>query len=542
MRVRALLPDAQGLRCDSVEFSDSTVTIVVSSKQNCANCPSCGIRSKRVHSHYWRSLKDLPWHGLEVRVRWRSRRFFCDRRDCSQKIFVERVPDVAESYARRTGRLITALRCIAFACGGEGGNRLADRLGMPTSADTLLRDIRRTPLGKPLVPRVLGVDDWAFRRGRNYGTILVDHERRCPVDLLPGRKAELLHEWLVANPGVEVITRDRADYYIKGATSGAPKAVQVADRWHLLLNLREAFVRFLDRHPKEVASAWHAVVTDHDKVAGPSKRTPITTDDSKARSQSDQLTAIRRSKRLQRYRCVMRLHKNGVAIRSIAKQLRMSRKTVRRFVNSGTFPERAASHRQTEIDWHLSYLQRRWNEGCHNASELTQELKDQGFKGSYDMVRRRITGWRKPAPSLIKSGSLAANSRPSSQRVSFLFFRELSKLDERDRELAQRLRRGNTPIKDAVALVTQFIKIVRDRSPRSLSRWVRRANQPQVAQELQRFARGIKSDYKAVRAAVTLPWSNGPTEGHVNRLKLIKRQMFGRANFDLLRQRVLNAA
>ena len=245
MRSHVFLPDRQCLAIDEivVDEENGRVEVAVHSIAEKAECPACGMQSSGIHSWYQRKLTDLPWQGLSVVLTWRTRKFFCRHKDCKQKIFAERLPKVAASYARRTDRINLALRCIAFACGGEGGCRLADRLGMSISPDSLLREIRRTLIPQHPVPRVLGVDDWAFRKGQTYGTILIDMERGIPIDLLPDRDADTFKQWLQDHPGVEIISRDRGDCYVKGATEGAPQAVQVADRFHLTQNLREALSR-----------------------------------------------------------------------------------------------------------------------------------------------------------------------------------------------------------------------------------------------------------------------------------------------------------
>jgi len=261
MQRQTLLPDARHLRCDGIHEDGSVVTIVVASCELTAVCPKCGQVSRRVHSHYQRHLQDLPWQGSQVRLHWYSRRFFCDRVGCPQRIFTERLPEVAARYGHKTQRLMTTLRALALTCGGEAGARLARRLEIPTSADTLLHEIRHCPCEPDARVRVLGVDDWAMRRGQRYGTILVDLEAHRAVDLLPERSAESFAAWLVKHPEVKIIGRDRGEYYIRGASAGAPQAIQVADRWHLLHNLHETLTRVLERFPKELSQAARQAIT-----------------------------------------------------------------------------------------------------------------------------------------------------------------------------------------------------------------------------------------------------------------------------------------
>jgi transposase len=470
----------------------------------------------------------------------------CVAKECPRRTFAERLPEVAAVSARTTVRLHATHRLIGQALGGEAGARLAAPLGLPTSPDTLLRRVRYAPLSQQPAVRVLGVDDWAWKKGQRYGTILCDLERRRPVDLLPERSADSFASWLKAHPGVEVISRDRGDEYIKGAHQGAPKAVQVADRWHLLVNLREALMRAVDRHHGHVLEAAQAVAASQEPEQLPAK-TPraepaekrLPPDHRTARSQQ------RRAGRLERYRRVVGLNEQGVSLRGIARHMGMHRATVRHWLAAGSFPERARRRVTSRTDAFLGYLKSRWDEGCHNAAQLTREIQALGFGGSSVMVRRRVARWRRRertqgcrpasrqhAPSL---------GRPSSRRVCWWLLQEPAELKPEEQALVRALGDRCAELKTSAELARAFAAMVRHRQGGAWEGWMENARGPGVARELCGFAAGLMQDEAAVKAALSLEWSNGQVEGQVNRLKLLKRQMYGRAGFDLLRCRFLQA-
>jgi len=547
MEIRLFLPDPSGLRCDRARVAEGAVTLEISSTASTAPCPTCGRPSGRVHSRYTRGLEDLPWMGTPVRMRLEARRFFCDSPTCPRKTFAEPVPRMAAAHARKTCRLSQALCQIGFALGGQAGSRLAAQLHMPASGDTLLRLVRRAPSGPMPTVTIAGVDDWAWRKGRRYGTILCDLERHRPVDLLPERSAEALSSWLKAHPGVRVITRDRGSYYAQGASSGAPQAVQVADRFHLLCNLREALVRALDRrYPDLRKAASAAAACQAQPPQGVAEVLPTPPAPSPPASGARQAKGASRSRRLERYEQVVGLHQQGISVRDIARQMRMHRGTVRRFLRAGQFPERAVRRYVRQTDRFVEYLRQRWEEGCHNATQLTRELTERGFGGSYSMVRRCLSAWRKSdcphtsGPKPVAKPACPVQPRSPNQ-TAWLLLRHPEDCSAEENAFLEALWQQCPELKHGTEMAHQFARMVHDRQADSLDGWIERTCGADVPHELTVFAEGLLRDYEAVKGALSLEWSNGQVEGQVNRLKMIKRQMYGRAGFALLRQRVLNA-
>jgi transposase len=529
------------------------MTLVIQSVQKGALCPSCEVKSTCVHSRYARKLADLPWLGIAVKIELLARRFFCGNASCSQHIFCERLPSVVGKHARRTIRLNEALAIIGFTLSAEAGGRLTLELGMGVSADTLLRMVRQAALRPLPAPRVLGVDDFAFRRRRSYGTILVDLERRCPIDLLPNRESETLARWLKAHPGIEVVCRDRSRAYAEAISVGAPGAAQVADRWHLIKNLGEAMERLLTRKHKLARDAAQLLVgapkKENSSPDAESAPTPVTLLPVQPRAQ----VIARRAKRIELYDEVMRLKREGAPTEKIARRVGKSPRTVYRWSQAGEFREQVR-HRRSALDSHLPYITSRWAEGCRNISELWRELAARGYRGSRkslsNYLHRRIL-MSKPTPrhrpkqakhadrANTSSGS-ARMPAPSPRQAMWMLLKPEG-LKESQSEMIGELRRLSPEIKNAADLACRFLQLVRGRQSEQLSAWIIDVEQSGVA-ELKAFARGLEQDRAAVNAALSQDWSNGQVEGQVHRLKLLKRQMYGRAKPDLLRAKVLLAA
>jgi transposase len=525
-----LLPDSEALRIDHLETTASEIVLQVSSMQPTAACPLCHAMAEQVHSGYQRTLADLPWASYRVKLQLKVRKFYCRNERCPRRIFSERHPTIAAAWARRTDRLAQRLVALALAQGGAPGARLSEKLGMTASRNTLLRLIRRHPPPIIPIPRVLGVDDWARRKRHVYGTVLIDLERRHPTALLKDRESTTLAPWLKGHRGVEVIARDRAVAYADGATQGAPGAVQVADRFHLLGNIAEALQQVFAAHAKPIAA-----LTRLEPPIAPISPPPIAPP---SRSPSAQVrSAQRRANRLARYQAVWQRHRQGYKVQAIARDLGLNRLTVERYLAHPTFPERQGRPYPSLLDPFKAYLHQRWQAGCRNRMQLFREIKSQGFRGQRTIVKHYVGRLRKaePAPMAPEPAPLTPNA------AVWLVMRRPERRDRADRHLIARLKAQHPQLREAVELTEAFTRLVRKRRPHRLERWLKRALTSELA-PLRRFARRLTQDITAVQAALTLPWSNGPTEGYINRLKLLKRSMYGRAGLDLLSQRFLLAA
>jgi transposase len=327
-----LLFDLPQLRVERIENTQQFITLLVHLETPEASCPLCGCSSSQVHSRYRRTLQDLPCAGKTLRLIVQVRRLLCRNTDCARKIFAERIPDLTTSYARRTTRFTNMLSALGLALGGKAGAQLGAKLGMPSSRMTILRILRQTVSSSEETPRILGVDEWAYRRGKSYGTILVDLERSVPVDLLADQRATTFAAWLRSHPGVQVISRDRAGEYARGARQGAPEAIQVADRFHLLRNVAEVGARILAHHRKSLKQVR--------LVSGSASRAPLAV--RYLRPDRERATYDKRQARLERYETVRQLSATGMSMQQIARSLHLNRKTVAKSGQSGDISGTAA--------------------------------------------------------------------------------------------------------------------------------------------------------------------------------------------------------
>lgn len=517
-----LLPSTSEVELVCLRPRVGSIEVELRTSRSFSCCPVCGTASRRVHSRYLRRLGDLPWEGIPVSILLQTRKFFCVVETCRRRIFTEPLPGTVLRYSRRTLRSSEALDWITVMIGGQAGVRLARRLGLLVSGSTLLRQLRCRAQRAPVVaPRVLGIDDWAWRKGHRYGTILCDLESRRVIDLLPDREASTVAAWLRAHPGSEIVSRDRGGIYAQATRAAAPQAVQVADRWHLLRNLSEALKNALSPHHRLLTQAARGSMDEVSSVVtAPLSSVPPW----ELRAQQKN-----RDRRFSRYEEVRRLGQTGASHASIGGQLGLDHRTVRKFLRADIFPEAQRSSRPGIVDPYADYLDQRLEQGCRNISQLWRELREQGFTGQFNVVRRWLRCRRGYHPA-------AAAPRKAAPRISV---RQTVWHILKDTTAAQgyleQVYEGSPDVSAVAKLAKEFFRLIRQRDLAALTPWFEAAKTTALAG----FASHLARDRDAVEAALTLPWSQGQVEGHVHRLKLIKRQMYGRAGFDLLRLRVL---
>lgn len=548
-----LFADPASTECHAVVVDEAMpkITLQVTTTAATATCPKCHAPSCRVHSRYTRTLADLPWAGIPVRIELTARRFVCENPGCDRIIFTERLVQLAAPWARRTERLTRLQQQIGCSTGASCGSRLCTALGMPVGIDALLNLIRHVPTATPCELHIIGVDDWAKRKGQCYGTIIVDHERGDIVDLLPDRTPETLAAWLRQHPEIEVISRDRAEAYAQGIRDGAPTAIQVADRFHLLKNLSDALFRILQQH--------HAIIEARLKPTAPgtvsesalffsAEATP--TPEAQAKDTGVPVLAAAtpsaaEQRRWTRMQQAHRMRDEGWTQAAIAEQIHMHPKSISRYLSAPlqSTPRRAA--RRSLLDPFKAYLRARWDAGCHNATRLMTEIVARGYRGRVTMVRDFVHQLRHhPSPLANKADRRASaalsESPPTLRCLAWCVTQPPEKLSCERAKAVAAIEGANDKLDGAIELSRQFAQLVRDRAPDRFDAWLEAAATSGIS-ALRSFAQGLRRDYDAVKAALALPWSNGPTEGHITRLKCLKRAMYGRAKLDLLRLRLLTS-
>lgn len=555
-----------------VEQGSNHLTIEVLSDAEVGRCPACGQTSRSVHSRYHRHPADLPISTSRTTLSIKVRRFYCPNPCCCRRTFAEPMSDLLGPRARRTRRLAQTQGRVGIACGGAGGARLLNHLRMPASRATVLRLVRAMPMPDAPAPVHVGVDDWAMRKGFSYGTIVVDLDRRRVVDLLPDRTAATLAGWLGQRPGIKVVARDRSTEYARGISLGAPGAVQVADRWHLLANMRQAVERWLH--------AAHARLRRLPPRPGAAPFAPRRGRAFLRSAPEREAGAESRARWKTVYDEVRRRHAGGETLLGIARAMSLARATVRKYAAADAFPVRLPhGPGPSLLDPHVEYLVGRLGEGCENAMALWREIRERGYPGTSRQVHRFVAERRtRPIRSGRKSRGEAMSTPepptaepalPSARQLAWLLIQPISALDANAAAVVAHVEQDRT-VRAVADLARRFTALVRasggvGQGPRpakqvgvthggagttaaagrdavaNLGAWITKAKACSAA-AIATFASGLDGDAIAVRAALTEPWSSGQAEGQINRLKLIKRLSYGRAGLDLLQRRMVLAA
>jgi transposase len=512
-RVSSLIPN--GLVVDSVMQVDEMLVVTARAGIEVATCPLCRSPSRRAHSRYVRQVSDLPCSGRSVCLRVVTRRFCCEAPHCRRRIFAERFDEaVLLVRSRRTSRLDCIVHHLGLALGGRPGASLAKRLMLPVSNDTVLRVVRARarPRTDPL--NVVGIDDWAFRRNHSYGTIVCDLERRRIVTLLPDREMATVEAWLAGHPDIRVLSRDRGGGYGEAASKALPCVIQVADRWHLMENASSAFLSAVRKSMRPIRAAIGATTINPELLT--------------CAERLQYEGYLRREETIAK---ILALAKDGTAIKQIVRKTGHSRNRVRQVLRGDRGD--VFRTRQSSLDACLPLLDAQWASGCRNAARLWRQLKSDGFRGS----QRVVSEWATRRRRAEKASDQQLQKVPSARTIARLMTTARDHMSKADTVIIAAIEAGVPTLVAARTLTDRFHMMVRKRTEADLVPWIAAARQSLIAS----FATGITKDIAAVRAALVQPWSNGQTEGQITKLKLVKRQMYGRAKIDLLQARLIGA-
>jgi len=530
------------LKVITIDLIDEILTISAVSTLMYPCCPLCMSHASRVHSHYTRRIMDLPCGGQRVCLLVLVRKYFCDVTTCTRRIFTERITPFIAPWARVTTRLHQIVQAIGLATSGMLGARLADRLGIHTSWMTVLRRIMALPTEAVGQVTQLGVDDFAFRRGHHYGTILVNMQTHQVIDMLPDRKTETVAQWMQLHPEIELVSRDRGTDYAAAARSGAPQAIQVADRFHLAKNLTDLVEVILARCRAEIRQTMQSeeISLDQEDDFIRAEWRPKTEPD------EQQVGLARQAERHDRYEQMIELSKLGLPTKEIARRMGMTRRTVERWLLSGLPYTQPRKMRQSCFNPYEHAARELWQNGALSSLQIWQKLQLQGFKGSYRTVHRFIETLpeysKKVQGSMKFCTAVPENSVQNfrARKAVWLFVRDPDGLDVKEQKELQAICRASSTAMTTYTLAQEFLLLMRQRKGERLDEWLEKAHASGVV-EFDRLVHSIERDKAAIVTGFTVQTNNGLVEGKVNKLKLVKRMMFGRAGFELLRQRILHA-
>ncbi|WP_322883392.1 ISL3 family transposase (plasmid) [Sinorhizobium medicae] len=555
MQTKTKWSPGPGVKVLGISLDDDESWVVSAAGPAFGICPDCGQRTR--HRHGWsnRSLQDLPVQGKTVTVKLRLSRWRCAHQECERQTFTDRLPTIASPYARRTRRVSGIVGLLGHSAGGRPGERLMRRLGMPVSDDTILRQLKRdaalVSCDAPI--RVVGIDDWSWRRSWRYGTMIVDLERHSVVDILEDRSVASVARWLEQHPSVEIVSRDRGGLYAQAAREGAPQARQVADRFHLMQNLRVAIEEQMSLGGRATGRALLP-----DKWIGSAQIDLLQDDPHVDARQRRRGRHAHQQSRQAVFDTVHALNEEGLSCSEIARRTGYGRRSIAKWLTFEKPPDRQkAALKPTSPLYFEAFLAACWKDGNRCGRHLFHDIRQRGYTGSFSNLERLLASWRRTERSVKDSASPAPIIPDQPPRDAVTPIREpetghvispvvaaavcmkpRSTLTITQARRVDALKQGSPEFALMRSLGMRFRGIFRSRNPGKLDSWIDDAvNSGLVA--IARFARVLHRDLDAVCNAIELPWSNGQAEGQINRLKTIKRAMYGRAGPELLRARML---
>jgi transposase len=530
-----LFPQLAGLRVHRIEDTGDAVVVSASCTASAESCPACGSMSARVHGGYSRTVADGAAGGRPVLIVLRVLRFCCVNPSCPKATFAAQADGLTRRYCRRSVPLTQMLTGFGLELAGRAGARLASRLGIAVHSSTILRLLAALPEHEAgTAPEILGIDDFALRKGHVYGTVLVNMETGDVVDMLPDREAATVEAWLTAHPGAAVICRDRASGYAEGARNGAPDAIQVADRWHMWHNLAEYANKAVTRHRGCLLAAGRQAEAGDEEAGTALEPAGAVPPDALLDEGGRERPLAARTR--ERYADIRARLAAGHSHAEISRATGLVPKTVRRFAQAGSADELlGGTARGSRLDEFKPYLCRRWNEGARDATALHAELRKQGWAGSARTVRRYLAQFREPG-----TAPAAPPAVPKARQITRLLLTRPDHLDAAEREQLARIRAGCPHIDALAGHITAFAEMMDGLTGTAhLDPWLAAVEAADGQPELRSFATGIRGDKEAVLNGLSLPYSSGRVEGIVNKVKAVKRQMYGRATFTLLRRRII---
>jgi len=508
---------------------DQTIIVHLYATSPTAACPQCGTAGSRVHSRYQRTIADVAFGGRKLVLKLLVRKWICAEASCSRHIFAERFPQLVQRYARMTDRLIKALQSAGVITNGADAAQIASSFGVPTTAKTIIRRVLQLPLPSEGSVRKVGIDEWAWKKGQYYGTILVDLEKRRIVQLLAERSVETSKVWLRQHPEIDLVSRDRGKLFREAATLGAPQAKQVIDRFHLQKNFAEALEKFFRQQERLLKKATRGSTGK----ARPAERPAV----------AEKVAQERRARHRQRVRLhkrIWKLYREGYYKEQIAQIVGVSSRSVYRALEQqAPPPPRRRSRSSSIVDPYLSYLASRWNQGCHNVARLYEEIVAQGYTGSRRTLEMRLRPFRPEATRPVSKQAVILDKPPSPRGVALMMVRPQHNRTKEQTAYLEQLVQSDETIAAVFKLAQDFGHLLRKREGQvRLEQWKAAVQASEIA-ELIAFVDGLAEDAQAVSNGCSLTWSNGIVEGFINKVKWIKRSSYGQAGFPLLQRRVL---